>query len=605
MGCSDETYTVHDAANQLVRENLYYGANDPNNATYTYEYDEWGNLLRKLEYAYTTAAELAEPIINVALSFNGNPPATGGAVANLPSSINAAPGTTVTIPNVTPQFNSGSYICEFDSWNTKANGMGTTYLPGQSITLNSNVTLYARWTVGFVPPGGDIRGEAPEKPNEPERSVAPYPVKAYIYKYADSNWKDKLTSIETHIVDSSGNMAQETVMNLTYDAMGNPTNYLGANLTWRGKQLTGYSKTGTSVTYAYNEDGLRTQKTHNGTITDYYYNGSVLIGMQSGNITQRFSYDAQGKVVSVDYSENGGSSYTTYYYLRNAQGDIVKLIDGSGNTVVEYTYDSWGKILAVTGSLATTLGENQPFRYRGYVYDSDTNLYYLQSRYYNPSLGRFISSDVYLSTGQGVLGHNSYAYCGNNPIIRSDTFGNSWFSDAWDWVVGAAETVGTWAADTFGFTYVIELDEVETTTESFIFETSVGIASSIALVESTKPINLAVKKTSLGFDGWFDYQLGFDINIAGAGISFSMGLATGSLELMYKNSSVELSTEPLKTSLTVYEIDDKPLVQTKAYTRYSINNIKTGFVAVAVCAVVVSYGALAPAVAPLIYNMAT
>ena len=271
--------------------------------------------------------------------------------------------------------------------------------------------------------------QPPEKPDEPERSVAPYPVKAYIYKYADSNWKDKLTSIETHIVDSSGNMAQETVMNLTYDAMGNPTNYLGANLTWRGKQLTGYSKTGTSVTYAYNEDGLRTQKTHNGMTTDYYYNGSVLIGMQSGSITQRFSYDAQGKVVSVDYSENGGSSYTTYYYLRNAQGDIVKLIDGSGSTVVEYTYDSWGKVLSTTGDHASGVGSNQPFRYRGYVYDSDTRLYYLQSRYYNPEMGRFISSDVYLSTGQGVLGHNSYAYCLNNPVNAEDPTGYwGWFS---------------------------------------------------------------------------------------------------------------------------------------------------------------------------------
>ena len=145
--------------------------------------------------------------------------------------------------------------------------------------------------------------------------------------------------------------------------------------------------------------------------------------MKTGDTVQRFSYDAQGKVVSVNY--NG----TEYYYLRNAQGDIVKLIDGSGNTVVEYTYDSWGKILSVTGTLESTLGEDQPFRYRGYVYDSDTNLYYLQSRYYNPSLGRFISSDVYLSTGQGVLGHNSYAYCLNNPVNAEDPTGYwGWFS---------------------------------------------------------------------------------------------------------------------------------------------------------------------------------
>ena len=85
-----------------------------------------------------------------------------------------------------------------------------------------------------------------------------------------------------------------------------------------------------------------------------------------------------------------------------------------------------GKLLSATGSLAETFGAEQPFRYRGYVYDEETGFYYLQSRYYNPELGRFISADVYLSTGQGVIGHNAYAYCGNNPTIRVDIEGDWW-----------------------------------------------------------------------------------------------------------------------------------------------------------------------------------
>ncbi len=108
---------------------------------------------------------------------------------------------------------------------------------------------------------------------------------------------------------------------------------------------------------------------------------------------------------------------------------MVGLVDKNGNTVVSYTYDSWGKPLATTGSLASTLGADQPFRYRGYIYDNETGWYYLKSRYYNPSLGRFISADVLLSTGQGVLGHNAYAYCLNNPINRSDDAGSFSFSD--------------------------------------------------------------------------------------------------------------------------------------------------------------------------------
>ncbi len=142
------------------------------------------------------------------------------------------------------------------------------------------------------------------------------------------------------------------------------------------------------------------------------------MGMTSGNVTQRFCYDVNGSVISVAY--NG----TYYYYLRNAQGDIVKLIDKNGQTVVEYTCDTWGKVISVTGSLASTLGKDNPFRYRGYVYDNETGWYYLQSRYYDSNTCRFVSADVMLSTGQGVLGHNSFAYCLNNPVNMEDSEGN-------------------------------------------------------------------------------------------------------------------------------------------------------------------------------------
>ncbi len=140
--------------------------------------------------------------------------------------------------------------------------------------------------------------------------------------------------------------------------------------------------------------------------------------MQRGQSKFLFSYDAAGNAVSVKF--NG----TEYYYLRNAQGDIVKIIDSTGASKVEYTYDTWGKKVTTTGTLAGTLGLFQPFRYRGYVYDWETGFYYLQSRYYDPTTGRFISADVLLSTGQGVLGHNCYAYCLGNPVGMSDQSGS-------------------------------------------------------------------------------------------------------------------------------------------------------------------------------------
>ena len=94
-----------------------------------------------------------------------------------------------------------------------------------------------------------------------------------------------------------------------------------------------------------------------------------------------------------------------------------------GTSVVSYTYDAWGKLLATGGDLATTLGVHNPLRYRGYVYDTETGLYYLQSRYYDPEVGRFINSDILVSTGQGLLGNNMFAYCLNNPVKYVDIAG--------------------------------------------------------------------------------------------------------------------------------------------------------------------------------------
>lgn len=235
------------------------------------------------------------------------------------------------------------------------------------------------------------------------------PTQTIPYAYTNSSWGDQLTSYNNQ--------------SILYDAMGNPTSYLGQTLTWEGKQLTSAGTT----TYEYDENGLRLNKAVNNVSTNYYYNGSVLMSLVTGNDTLLFSYDASGQVAAVNH--NG----TYYYYLRNGQGDIVKLIDNSGAAVVEYTYDTWGKQLSCTGTLASTLGALNPFRYRGYVYDEETGFYYLQSRYYDPTTGRFISADVMLSTGQGVLGHNAYAYCGDNSISRVDYNGACW-EDFWEWL---------------------------------------------------------------------------------------------------------------------------------------------------------------------------
>ena len=132
-----------------------------------------------------------------------------------------------------------------------------------------------------------------------------------------------------------------------------------------------------------------------------------------------YTYDASGSLWGMQY--NG----SMYFYVRNAQGDIIKLINSSGTVVVEYAYDAWGRLMSTTGSLASTLGVDNPYQYRGYRFDTETGLYYLQSRYYNPHWGRFVNADGQLNPNNGLIGFNKYAYCANNPVNQYDINGCS------------------------------------------------------------------------------------------------------------------------------------------------------------------------------------
>jgi len=263
----------------------------------------------------------------------------------------------------------------------------------------------------------------PSDPNDPGMVMASMGVGAdatavEVYSYSTGDWKDQLVKIETYII-TGGVLGTPVTKTVDYDNSGNPTNYLGNPLQWQGKRLTqSLNYTGNQVVnYTYDENGIRLSKTEGSTTTQYYYNGNLLMSMEyPGFSPLLFSYDASGQVVSVNF--NG----VEYYYVRNGQGDVVKLIDGSGNTMVEYKYDTWGRLLERSGDY--NLGFLNPFRYRGYVYDEQTGFYYLNSRYYDPETGRFLNADAYMSTGLGILGYNMYAYCRNNPVSRQDPNGN-------------------------------------------------------------------------------------------------------------------------------------------------------------------------------------
>ena len=231
------------------------------------------------------------------------------------------------------------------------------------------------------------------------------PVNTVTYSYTDANFKNAVTQYGDDVI--------------VYDASGNPTSYRGYTMTWaKGRQLASLSGNGKSMSFKYDNAGIRTSKTVNGVETKYTYLGGTLVSQKTGDEVINFAYSAGGAPYGFSY--NGQS----YFYLLNLQGDIIGIYDGSGNVVVRYTYDSWGKVISVTGSLADTVGVKNPLRYRGYYYDVETKLYYLQSRYYDPETCRFINADSLLVAGDDYIqGVNMFAYCQNNPVMYSDPSG--------------------------------------------------------------------------------------------------------------------------------------------------------------------------------------
>ena len=255
-------------------------------------------------------------------------------------------------------------------------------------------------------------------------TVSGTPLENIAYTYGDSTFKDLLTSVGGE--------------SISYDAIGNPTSYRGATLTFQGRRLLSYTKAGTAVSYAYDADGIRTRKTVGNVRHEYETEGGKVYRelIYNGNTLTfdlRYFYDAAGRPAMLQLltaTDSGSMESTVFYYGTNAQGDVIAIYDANGNRMVSYTYDAWGNTLSTqtNGIWGSTVSSLNPFGYRSYYYDSDTGLYYLQSRYYGPEIGRFINADDidYLGADGSPLSYNLFAYCENNPVIRSDSTGQ-WF----------------------------------------------------------------------------------------------------------------------------------------------------------------------------------
>ncbi len=318
-----------------------------------------------------------------------------------------------------------------------------------------------------------------------EPSDLKYTVK---YSYSDKKWADVLTGVEKVYPQNSVNaisLEQEetpeivtrllgenaqrydmksrllpnggiSVANVSgnyskveSDKIGNITSYDGLNYTWVGRQLKSVSPAGDSsigATYSYNSDGQRIGKNitlDGGEVYDYdyYYNGDILAGYRlvitnadgsstTHNVT--FMYDENGEAFGFNYNGND------YYYVRNAQNDVIFISNSDNTGVVMYQYDAWGNMTACYDTSDDgMLSIINPYTYRGYFYEFETNTYFLKSRYYNPELCRFISADSLLDNRE--INHlNQFAYCANNPIAFVDNTGKLLIGCIVSTVVGAA-----------------------------------------------------------------------------------------------------------------------------------------------------------------------
>ena len=227
------------------------------------------------------------------------------------------------------------------------------------------------------------------------------------YTYS-SGWKDQLTSFNGKAI--------------TYDAMGNPLSYMGMNLTWeKGRQLKTLKKSGTLSQYVYDNDGRRIQKTVGDKVIRFYLDGDKIIAQkEEGGERMDFLYDEKGTPFAFEYQGK------MYFYQTSLQGDIIGIVDSEGSQVVVYRYDAWGEVLVSSDASGFGLAKINPLRYRGYYYDQETGLYYLQTRYYDPKVRRFLNADdasVLTKDPEQLTEKNLYAYCDDNPVMYRDDTG--------------------------------------------------------------------------------------------------------------------------------------------------------------------------------------
>ena len=248
---------------------------------------------------------------------------------------------------------------------------------------------------------------------------------------------------------------------------------------------------------------------------------------------------------------------------RKGTGNLLALLDSSGNIVVQYKYDAWGNhtVTDANGNAITDanhIGNLNPFRYRGYYFDCETGFYFLQTRYYDPEVGRFLNMDSIEYANQNFInGINLYAYSGNSPVVITDPTGTNWWNDfcsrvvngvktAWNattnWASNTWNDIKSWAKNTFGFSVQYSDSFALQSNYYFLFSSETGVGYNKSF-DNGKPVNFYVTLPKNWWEFW-DFSFGVDININGYGAGLGLGGET-SLTIHTGSNSIDIFANAL------------------------------------------------------------
>ena len=395
---------------------------------------------------------------------------------------------------------------------------------------------------------------------------------------------------ESYVYDDNGNIIQKGDFSLSYDSVIkdrlisfngaritydtknplNPKSYGSTSYQFEGRRLTKLSYGGNFYEYIYNEQGLRIQKKDSrGNVTNYTYDGDKLITEISTKARFDFLYDENGSLYGF-IKDN----VEKYLYIRDSLQNIIGISDTEGNIVVRYDYDAWGLTKKIEDTSTSHIGDINPFRYKGYYYDSESLMYYCKTRYYVPLWGRWLNADNpknLVVTNVALI--NFYGYCVNNPINHRDEYGTLSWGDIWNGIKNFfTETIGTFVETTVNI--------ITESIDYLLVGFEVGVKGSVVSGDDSKPVSFYMSGPSEWWKVW-EIEIGIKVNIGDFHASVGVGLTGVDASFGYRNNSVDIRVGLDRIGVgTSYEKDGIIL-----YGQSYINTIPTALAvaALAVC----------------------